>query len=107
MITPLVANTLPFLEILLCKHCSKEQLKLLLKNITRRQMKAIREIILNVIKGSVPLTPDDEDRLQKYSGNLRMLAKKSTTFQKSKELIGLTLLRVLINIALPYVRSLM
>ena len=104
MTSSLVIANLPFLELLSCKQCSKEQIRLMLKTITRSQMKAIREIILNVIKGSIPLQRDEKDKLQQYAGNLRLLAKKTTTFKKSKELIGLPLLKVLINITLPYIK---
>lgn len=52
------------------------QLKALVKTLTRHQVSAIREVALNVIKGNVNLSPETRKSLSPYKKFLRELAYK-------------------------------
>ena len=63
MTSSLVGGQIPFLQLFLSDLGSKEQFKGLINNITRKQLKAINEIVVNVVRGSVPLDSADKDSL--------------------------------------------
>lgn len=52
------------------------QLKSLVKTFSRSQVKAIREVVFNVLRGQVKLTPETKKALQPYKKFLRQLAYK-------------------------------
>jgi Zn-dependent oligopeptidase len=60
-----------FLELL--RTTRKLQRQALLRTIDQSQLKALSEIIHNVIKGSIILSPSDKNRLKKYKKVLSTL----------------------------------
>jgi Zn-dependent oligopeptidase len=65
-----------FLEVLCTTR--KLQRQALLRTIDKSQLKALSEIIHNVIKGSIILSPSDKNRLKKYKKVLSVLGRMST-----------------------------
>ena len=65
-----------FLELL--RTTRKLQRQALLRTIDKSQLKALSEIIHNVIKGSIILSPSDKNRLKKYKKVLSVLGRMST-----------------------------
>ena len=55
------------------------QRKALLNSITKRQLKAVSEIVHTVIRGTVPLTYLEKSELQKYKKTLLILGRKKST----------------------------
>ena len=65
-----------FIELL--RTTRKLQRQALLRTIDKSQLKALSEIVHNVIKGSVILSPSYKNRLKKYKRVLSVLERKST-----------------------------
>ena len=59
----------------------------ILKGASPDLIKALSECSLNVLKGHVHLTRDQKRRLCKYKQTLRLLAKKSTSVKRRKQLL--------------------
>lgn len=55
------------------------QRKALVNYITRQQLKAISEIVHNVIKGTVPVTHAEKLKLEKHKKALLILGRKKST----------------------------
>jgi len=55
------------------------QRKALLNSITQSQLKAVSEIVHNVIRGTVPLTYLEKSELKKYKKTLLILGRKKST----------------------------
>ena len=106
MTSSLVHSQIPFLQLFLSDLGSKEQLKALINNITRKQLKAIREIVINVVRDSVPLDSGDKDSLQRYARKLRQLSRPKISLKRSRDLLTVSLLKALIKVSLPYIKSL-
>ena len=106
MTSSLVRGQIPFLRLFLSDLGSKEQLKGLINNITRKQLKAIKEIVINVVRGSVPLDSGDKNSLQRYARKLRQLARAKISLKRSRDLLTVSLLKALLKVSLPYINSL-
>lgn len=65
---------------------SKTKRDLLIDYASNQDIKAIAEIIYNLLQGSIPLTSYQKRTLTKYQSTLRAIAKKSAT-KKSKKAI--------------------
>jgi hypothetical protein len=61
--------------------------KAIMKGASPDLIKAISECSLNVLKGNVHLTLAQKKRLCKYKQSLRLLAKKSTSIKRRKQII--------------------
>ena len=75
-----VSEHLPVLK-QLCRCNKKLQKQLLLQGGKSLQL-CLRECALNVIKGNVPLSKHQFQKLKKYKKNLRDLSKKRTSFKE-------------------------
>ena len=106
MTSSLVRSQIAFLQLFLSDLGSKEQLKGLINSITRNQLKAIREIVINVVRGSVPLDSGDKDSLQRYARKLRQLARMKISLKRARDLLTVSLLKALVKVSLPYIKSL-
>jgi hypothetical protein len=53
-------------------------MKALVKCITRQQLKAISEIVRNVIKGTVPVTHSEKFKLEKHKKTLLILGRNKS-----------------------------
>ena len=75
-------GSLPYLQVL---AKSKPKLrKLLIDNVPANVITAICECSLNLLKGVVPLTPRQKQRLARYKTHLRALANKKVSKKRKK-----------------------
>ena len=51
------------------------QVKLLLKNLTSVQRAAIKEVVINLLRGALQLTENQRKRLRKYRSHYRQIAR--------------------------------
>jgi hypothetical protein len=73
---------------LLSKSKDKKRRKLLVDLADNNEIKAVSEIILNILKGNVPLTRAQRRKLQKYQKIMRLITQRSTSSKKRKKLIN-------------------
>ena len=73
----LVQNNRHFLSLISSTTIS--QCKALLNSITKPQLKAVSEIVHNVIRGTVPLTYLEKSELNKYKKTLLIFGRKNST----------------------------
>ena len=78
--------------------------KAIIKHASPELLKAISEIVLNMLKGIIPLSPQQKQRLSRYKNVFRALAKKGLSAVKKRKLLvqkgGGAGLAVLLPIAL-------
>lgn len=73
-----------FLQLL--TNSNKKIQKSLIKNATKDQIKAICEVVLNLLSGNIKLSQEDHSKLYKKRNSLRELVKKQS-IKKKKYLI--------------------
>ena len=78
-------NNSPFLHLLSSCHC--KQRKALLETLTEEQLKTICEVILNILKGTVDLSPKQRKVLKKKKRLLYQLVSKSVPSKTKKQLL--------------------
>lgn len=61
-----------------------KQRKALLGSISKEQLLALCEVILNIIKGVIPISQGAKDKLRRYAKVLRLLAAKGRVSQRKK-----------------------
>ena len=61
--------------------------KAIIKNASPELLKAISEIVLNMLKGIIPLSPQQKQRLSRYKNVFRALAKKGLSAVKKRKLL--------------------
>ena len=59
--------------------CTDKQFKLLLKNVTKEQIIGLREVVLNILRGNIPLEEGSRRWLIKHKTFLRNFAYKGAT----------------------------
>ena len=88
---------------------SPRMCKAIIKNADPGLVKCLCECALNVIKGNVPITPDQKRRLARYKTDLRNLAKSKTPAKTKKKILQkggvLPLALILAKASLPVIAS--
>ena len=69
-------------------HCSPHQKQMLLTTATPEQIHAISEVCSNIIKGIIPLSYNEKERLRGHIDDLRDLANSTTPFKTKKQIIS-------------------
>ena len=72
---------LPFLQVL--ASSSKLQTTALLKTLSKGQIKAICEVLINIRYGNIPLSDKDKKRLHRKRDFIQQLTTKTTTQTRS------------------------
>ena len=97
-----VKRALPLLQTL--AEAKPKFKKAIIKHASPELLKAISEIVLNMLKGIIPLSPQQKQRLSRYKNVFRALAKKGISAVKKRKLLiqkgGGAGLAVLLPIAL-------
>ena len=78
-------NNAAFLRLLSSCHC--KQRKALLETLTEEQLKTVCEVILNILKGTVDLSPKQKKTLRRKKRLLYQLASKSVPSKTKKQLL--------------------
>ena len=81
----LTKTHLAFLQVL--ASSSKHQTMALLKSMTKGQMNAICEILINIRYGNIPLSDKDKKRLHRKRDLIRQLTTKTTTQKARRTLL--------------------
>lgn len=84
-LTRSVNKAFPILLVLSQKLKNKQVRKELLKD--KNIIHALSELTLNILKGYVPLTPGDRQKLQKLRANLQKLVATETPIRKKYNLL--------------------
>lgn len=74
-------------DLKLIQNCPIPLRKHLLKKLPLRSVKGICECSLNVLKGNIPITPQQKRQLGKYKSTLRKIANKKGTLSNKKKVI--------------------
>ena len=69
-------------------NCSPHQKRILLTTATPEQVHVICEVCSNIIKGTIPLSNNEKERLRGHVDDLRDLANPSTPFRSKKQIIA-------------------
>ena len=72
---------------LLITTASRTQRKALLKTITNDQLKAVVEIVVNLLNKVIPISPRDKSKLKSNRRFIRQIADRAITLKKKKDLI--------------------
>ncbi len=87
---------------------SSVQKKLLLQNITPPQLKALTEIIYNLLHSDITLSKDKLTKLKKYKSALRSLADKSVSVKQKKNILqrSIPAITLVLQFVSPLLKSL-
>ena len=101
-----VRKNLYFIQ-LLTKSPSVKQLRGLLQNITDEQLKALSEIAVNVLYGTIPLTKKTKEKLKPYKSFLTLLSDKKKSLKQKRFRLSakLSVLQLLLRTVLPFLQS--
>ena len=80
-----VRRALPLLKILV--DAKPKLKKAIIKYASPDLVMAISEIVLNMLKGIIKLTPQQKHRLSRYKKEFRSLAKKNVSIDKKRKLL--------------------
>ena len=80
-------DCLPALEKLVKVKNVSARRKLLL-TCSKNIIYAISEIIRNILRGNIPITPKQRRKLNQYKDSLRELGKKSVTLKKRRQILN-------------------
>ena len=99
----LLTNQRSFLEHFL--KAGLKQRKVLLQTITDVQLRALGEVIHNVLKGNVPLTTEQKRKLKRYRRILYVLADKTLKPSQKRKLIvgGANPIRYVLSLAFHHI----
>ena len=105
MVSKVVRKTLPVLQLL--ANSKPKEARKILQNANRELIEAIRQCVLNVLRGIVSLSKEDIRRLDKYKSRLREIADKTTNFQTRKKIIqqGENFLIPILGALVPHIIS--
>ncbi len=72
---------------LLSTTTSRIQRRILLDTITKEQLRALVEIVVNLLRGVLPITPSRKADLGKHKNLLRTIGDKSVSLRKKRRLL--------------------
>ena len=81
-----LTNHVPFFHLLLITH--KQQKQALLKSASKSQIKALCEILLNIVTRTLALTPAEEKYVKQQQRKIKTILKKKTTTKKKQDLFS-------------------
>ena len=92
----------PFLELYL--KASLLQRRALLQTVSVSQLRALSEIVHNVLVGNVSLTPAESEKLKKKRSLLYVLGDKRVRHSRKKRVLqtGANIIQYVLRIALPH-----
>jgi len=76
----------------------------LIRIASKGEILAIKELLVNLLHGNIPLTPDQRAALEKYKYKLRTLAQKHLS--KAKLLLYLTVISKVLSCIVPFLVAL-
>ena len=102
----LVKTQLAFLELLATNE--REQARALISTMTKSQLNAICEVLINIQFGNIAVSEEDIKKLQKKKNIIRQLTSKTTGANVRKTLIQkeVALILMIIKSILPKIKSL-
>ena len=105
MVSKVVRKTLPLLQQL--ANSRTKQARQILKHADRDLIEAIRQCVLNVLRGVVSLTKPERRKLAKYKKHLRKFVDKKTKFRSRQRIVqrGSGWITALLGTLLPHVVS--
>ena len=101
-----VKRALPLLKVLV--DATPKLKKAIIKHAPTDLVTAISEIVLNLIKGVIKLTPHQKKRLSRYKKELLALAKKKVSLGKKRKILvqkGGGVVSILVPLALSLLSS--
>ncbi len=81
----------------------RTQRKALLKTATRRQILAIKEIFVNLLRGNVPLSSQQKKTLSRHAKKIRQLA--TTRLTKEKLMTYLSVVSQVLSCIVPFLAA--
>ena len=96
-----VLKNFSFIKLLL--HAHSKQRKAILESASLKQINILNEILLNIIQGIIPSTPEDQAFLQRYQRVINLLLNKRIGLKIKKRTLFLKpkLLNKFLTIAVP------
>ena len=81
----------------------RNQRRAVIKSANKHQIKALAEIIVNTLSGTIPVSPAGRKQLQRFKAVLRKISDKSTPSKNRKHLIFKNIVSVvkLLNLVRP------
>ena len=74
-------------ELRLLSHAKPRTVRAIIKTADNNLLKSLCECCLNVLKGNIPMTTKQRQKLSKYKLNLRKLSKKGTSRKQKISLL--------------------
>ena len=68
-------------------HCPESQRKVLLTTATPEQVHVMCEVCHNLLKGNIPISQRQKERLEPHKDDIRVLARASIPFKTKKKLL--------------------
>ena len=77
----------PFLKSIL-REANRNKRKALVDYANKDQINAVSELVLNTLKGRVPISEATRKKMARHKGALRKLAKRTTSLKAKKRLLN-------------------
>ena len=96
---------MPLLRYLISSGVTRYQLKALLPKLSNNQIRFVREIACNILKGTIPLTDTDKEKLRNFVKQLRFIGQKKRRLKEIRETLSVGLLLAVINVSIMYIEE--
>ena len=84
---------------------SKAQFRALLSTASNGQVNAITEITLNLLRGTIPTTPEVKAKLLRQAKCLRKLASAKTSIRARRECLQPKVVQTILHLSLPILKK--
>lgn len=98
---------LPLIKLMVSTAISRTQARYLFAHLTSDQFKVISEIAHNLLKGVIPISEADKKTLLRWATPLRKLGDNKLSLKKRRHMLSLRVVKVLINVAMPFIESML
>ena len=99
-----IKENLTFLRFLLSGKSTKQK-SLLLKHITKDQLKTLTFIIANILHSDVPLSKQTFEKLKKHKKVLRLLGDKTISDKKKKQVLRAGIIVFVLQSVAPLLKA--
>ena len=97
---------MPLLRFLGSDSKTKAQLRQLIPQLNNAQRGLIAEIVLNILKGVIPLSVSDKELLRLFVKQIRVIGQPKTTLRLIRKVLTSSGLLALAKVSLPYIDQL-
>lgn len=101
-----IKHNIHFIHLLHAEDTSRDQKEMLIRTVSKNQLRALSEIAYNTLKGSIELEEVNKRRLKRYAHALRVLGDRRKSISDRREVLSIPLLNILLPAVFHYITTL-